>query len=34
LTFAVQLQGERVPGIGLTIDAARKPAAARPTATR
>jgi predicted metalloprotease with PDZ domain len=34
MTFAVQLQGERVPGIGLTIDAARKPAAARPTATR
>lgn len=34
MTFAVQLQGERVPGIGLAIDTARKSAVARPTSPR
>ncbi|TWI60882.1 putative metalloprotease with PDZ domain [Pseudoduganella lurida] len=31
MTFAVQLQGDRVPGITLSFDPARKPAVARPT---
>jgi predicted metalloprotease with PDZ domain len=34
MTFAVQLQGDRVPGIGLAIDTARKPVATRPTTLR
>ncbi|GGC16076.1 M61 family metallopeptidase [Pseudoduganella buxea] len=33
-TFAVQLQGERVPGITLAIDTARKLAVPRPTMAR
>ncbi|QBE63154.1 M61 family metallopeptidase [Pseudoduganella lutea] len=34
MTFAVRLLGDRVPGITLAIDTARKPAAARPTMLR
>ncbi|WP_338770525.1 M61 family metallopeptidase [Massilia sp. METH4] len=34
MAFTVQLQGDRVPGIGLAIDTARKIAVARPTMPR
>ncbi len=34
MTFDVQLQGDRVPGITLAIDAVRKPVVARPTMLR
>ncbi|QGZ41065.1 putative metalloprotease with PDZ domain [Pseudoduganella flava] len=34
MTFAVQLQGDRVPGITLALDAERKLAVARPTMQR
>jgi predicted metalloprotease with PDZ domain len=34
MAFTVQLQGDRVPGVGLAIDTARKSAVARPTMLR
>jgi predicted metalloprotease with PDZ domain len=34
MAFTVQLQGDRVPAIGLVIDTARKPVAIRPTTQR
>ena len=34
MTFAVQLQGDRVPGVTLSFETTRKPAVARPTSPR